>query len=98
MFHRAVGGRMEPMVHARRQPDRHVAAVPVGFDQRRVVQQVAQRVGKSLRLEQLGAGDRPMGTDNAVAWAHQQLYMSERKQMIQKETERKKRRHRIEIE
>ena len=69
----AVMRRVEAVIHARGQPQRDVAAVAVGLDQVGIAQQILQRVGKSLDLVELGAGDRAAGADDGVAGAHQDL-------------------------
>ena len=53
----AVMRRVEAVIHARRQPQRDEAAVAVLLDQRGIAEQVEQRVGRALDLEQLGVRD-----------------------------------------
>ena len=65
--------RVEAVVHARGEPQRDVGAVAIGLDQRRIGQQVPQRVGEALGLQQLGAADRAAGADDGVARACQHL-------------------------
>ena len=62
---------MEAVVHARRQPQRHVRSVQVAVHQLLIAQQVHQRVGKSLGLQHRSAGDRAHGANDSVARAHQ---------------------------
>ena len=56
-FDRGVIGRVEAMIHARRQPQREEAAVAVLLDQRGIAEQIEQRVRRALDLEQFGIGD-----------------------------------------
>ena len=65
--------RMEAVIHARCQPQRHIAAVAMRLDERRIAQQILQRVGKSLGLIELGAVDRAAGADDGVARADQDV-------------------------
>ena len=69
----AVVRRVEAVVHARGQPQGHVAAVAVGLDQVAVAQQILQRVGKALGLIEARAGNRAAGADDGVARADQDL-------------------------
>ena len=61
------------MVHARGEPQRRVGAVAIGLDQGRIGQQVVQRVGEALGLQQLDAVDRAAGADDGVARACKHL-------------------------
>ena len=65
--------RVEAVIHARSKPERDIEPVTVGLDQRRVVQQIAQGIGKSLGLKRFDAVDGPTGTDDAIAGARQHL-------------------------
>ena len=69
----AIMRRVEAVVHARGQPQRHVAAIAVGLDQVGIAQQLLERVGKSLDLIEIGAGDRAAGADDGVAGADQDV-------------------------
>ena len=59
--------RMETVVHARGEPQRDVGAAAIGLDEGRIGQEVVQRVGKALGLQELGALDRAAGADDGVA-------------------------------
>ena len=68
----AVVGRVEAVVHAGRQPQRDVAAVAVELDQLGIAQQVLQRVGEALGLDQHGRRrSRPDAPTMRVARADQ---------------------------
>ena len=54
---RGVIGRVEAVIHARRQPQRDEAAVAVLLHQRGIAEQIQQRIRRALDLEQLGIGD-----------------------------------------
>ena len=69
----AIMRRVEAVIHARFQPQRHIAAVAMGFDSSRIAQQVLQRVRKTLGLIEFGAFDRAAGTDDRVARADQDV-------------------------
>ena len=70
----AVVRRVEAVVHAGRQPQRHVAGRRGrALDQLRIVQQVVQRVGEPLGLDQLVALDRAAGAHDGVARADQDV-------------------------
>ena len=53
----AVIGRVEAVIHARRQPQREEAAVAVPLHQRGIAEQIEQRIRRALDLEQLGIRD-----------------------------------------
>ena len=67
----AVVRRVEAVVHAGRQAQRDVAAVAIGVHEVGIAEQILQRVGKSLGLDQLGAGDPAAGADDRIAGADQ---------------------------
>ena len=46
--------RVEAVIHARGQPQRDEASVAVLLDQRGIAEQIEQRIGRALDLEQLG--------------------------------------------
>ncbi len=73
MLDRAVVRRVEAVIHARGEAERDIAAVPVGLDQRRVIQQIPQRIGKTLGLQRIGAVEAPAGADDAVAGARKHV-------------------------
>ena len=52
-----VVGRVEAVIHARRQPERHELAVAVRLDQRGIAEQVDQRVRRALDLVELAIPD-----------------------------------------
>jgi hypothetical protein len=68
---RAVVRCVKAVVHRRRQAQGHVAAVAVVRDQRVVDQQIMQRVGKTLGLDQLDAVHLAEAAHDAVARADQ---------------------------
>src|SRR5215831_20381270 len=72
----AVMRRMESMIHARRQPQRHVTAVAMPLDQLRRSQQVFQCVRKALDLEELGVLNRAQGTDDCIAGADDNIWIA----------------------
>ena len=53
----AVGGRVKAVIHARGQPQRDEAAVAVGVHQFGIAEQIEQRIGRALDLEQFGVLD-----------------------------------------
>ena len=64
---------MEPVVHAGRQPQRHVAPVAVESFEHRIVEEIVQRVREPLGLNHDVAVDRPRGAHDGVAGAHQHV-------------------------
>ncbi len=69
LFHAAVVGSVEMMVHAGREPQGNVAAIAVEIYEIRIAKQILQTVWKSLDLHQLSAIDRAARADDSVAWA-----------------------------
>ena len=69
LVHVAVVWRMESMVHARREPQRDVGAVAVALAERRVGNEIVERVVKPLGLDERRALDAPGGADDRVTWA-----------------------------
>jgi glycosyltransferase involved in cell wall biosynthesis len=65
----AVMRRMKAVIHAGTQPQGYVDAVAEGTRELVVVDQLRQRVGEPLGLDQLGAGDRAARADDRVAGA-----------------------------
>src|SRR5258708_4640102 len=65
--------RMKAVIHGRSKPQRDVSAVAVRADEPRIADQLLQRVGKPLDLEQFGTGDWPGRTDDRIARANQDL-------------------------
>ena len=63
---RAVIRGVEPMIHARRQPQCEKAPVAMAFDQRGIAEQIQQRVRRALDLKQLPIHDLAKGADDAV--------------------------------
>ena len=53
----AIIWRVEAVIHARRQPQGDEAAVAVPLDQRGIAEQIEQRIGRALDLEQFGVLD-----------------------------------------
>src|SRR4029077_18162350 len=64
---------MEAVVHAGRQAQRDIAAVAVRLDQCAIAEQILQRVGKTLGLIELSAGDRAASADDGVAGTDQNI-------------------------
>jgi hypothetical protein len=69
LLDRGVIGRVEAMIHARRQPQREEAAVAVLIDQRGIAEQIEQRVRRALDLKQFSIGDPAVRADDAVGRA-----------------------------
>ena len=68
--HAAVIRRVEPVVHRRGEPDRDVVAIAAARREVGVLQQIVERVGESLGLDEGRVGDVTGGDDDAVARAH----------------------------
>ena len=64
---------MEAVVHARCQPQRDIEAIAMPLDEKRRAKKIGQTVGKALDLKELSPGNPPVGTDDGVAWTHDDL-------------------------
>jgi hypothetical protein len=64
---------VKTVVHARGEPQRHVAAVAVEIDRVLLAQQIRDRVSRSLDLQEARAIQGTGRADDCVAWAHQDL-------------------------
>jgi hypothetical protein len=69
----AVVRRVEPVVHARGQPQRHVSAIGKSSSESVIAEQIRQCVGKSLDLVGRGAGDAAARADDRVTWTDENL-------------------------
>ena len=65
---------METVIHARSEPQSDIAAVAVSFDQIEIAEQIVERIGKTLGLIKLGAGDRAAGADDRVTRADKDIH------------------------
>src|SRR6266436_3637731 len=65
--------RMESVIHARGQSQRHVATIPMQFDRIAVAHEIVQRVRKALDLIEGGVRDRAAGADDRVTRADENL-------------------------
>src|ERR1700683_4430870 len=68
--------RVEAEVHARCQPQCHVAPVAMDIDQTAVAQQVRKRIAGAFDLIEIDSGDCSKGADNRVAGADEDLRIS----------------------
>src|SRR5215467_8259135 len=73
LLHPAIMRRMESVVHAGGQSQRHVPAIAVLFDKTAVTHQIVQRVRKALDLMHGGLSDRAAGADDGVTRAYENL-------------------------
>src|SRR5262245_16719905 len=64
---------VETVVHARCQPQRDVETIAMALDEKRRAQKIGQAVGKAFDLNKLGPGNPPVGANDRVAWAHDDL-------------------------
>ena len=71
LFNLAIVGRVKAMIHARRQPQRDVAAVAVQAHELVVDQEILQGIGKTLGLDQLIPHDGTRAPDDGVAGTDQ---------------------------
>src|SRR6516165_9896996 len=65
----AIVRRVETMIHARRQTQRHVAAVAMSIGEHAIAEQLRQGVGKTLDLIETGAGNRTGRAHDRIAGA-----------------------------
>ena len=61
------------MVEAGLEAERYEDAVAIALDQFAVAEQVFDRVGEAFGLECLGAGNGPVGADDRIAGARQDV-------------------------
>src|SRR5262249_42708059 len=70
----AVGGRVEAVIHARRQPKRDVRAIAVAIRELDVADERVERIARTFDLKELAVHDAAGRDDDAVAWTDEDAW------------------------